>query len=128
MKKIISLILLGAAIALVGCQLPSSGEPTTTLKKACIITTETESACAYYSGDNYDQLEVMTECLKYTGAVSTACPTANVYGKCTVTKEDSGDNYYMVIYNDSSAQAKADAVTDCQAITGGTGVWTLNTN
>lgn len=125
MKKIISLILLGAAIALVGCQLPSSGEPTTTLKKACIITTETESAC-YYSGDNYDQLEVMTECLKYTGAVSTACPTANVYGKCTVTKEDSGDIYYKVIYNDSSDDAKAVAQTDCEAITGG--VWTLGSN
>lgn len=150
MKKIISLILIGAALALVGCQLPLSGGSTTTTtagdgsttttsttsttttttipKKACIILTETESACAYYSGDNYGQLEVMTNCLNYTGAVSTACPTSNVYGTCTVTMDVTEDSYYMVIYNDSSAQAKADAVTDCQAITGGTGVWTLNTN
>lgn len=140
MRKIISLILIGAALALVGCQLPLSGGSTTTTvgdgsttiitpKKACIILTSTESACAFYSGDNYSESEVLSLCVTGAGgAVSTACPTSNVYGTCTVTMDVTEDSYYMVIYNDSSAQAKADAVTDCQAITGGTGVWTLNTN
>ncbi|HOF01390.1 MAG TPA: hypothetical protein PK385_09455 [Spirochaetota bacterium] len=144
MRKIVSLILIIAAIALIGCQLPktategdgattttsttpTSTTTTTTLpKKACIMFTENESACAYYSGENYSSLEVKTYCLNYDGALSTACPTANIYGKCTVTKDDPGDNYYMVIYNDSSEQAKAEAETDCNAIQGG--VWTLGSN
>lgn len=147
MKKIVSLILIVTALALIGCQLPLSGGTTTTIggdgsttttststttttttlpKKACIILIEGESACAYYSGENYSTLEVMTNCLNYSGALSTACPTSNIYGTCTVTKADAGDNYYMVIYNDSTDDAKAVAQSDCEAIEGG--VWTLNTN
>lgn len=148
MRKIISLILIVTALVLVGCQQALSGGSTTTTttgdgstttttststtttttipKKACVMLIENESACAFYSGENYSTLEVMTNCMNYGGALSTACPTANVYGKCTVTKEDAGDNYYMVIYNDSSDDAKAVAQTECEAIPGG--VWTLGSN